>query len=134
MSGCRALYDRINDKFVTAKTNTPEVDRKFSGEMPPGLLLAGVYTHCIKIADLRDDMAATEDHSMEMRKVIGKHYDYIYRGIRIDPTGYSPHTVSLTLAQQHAIKKAASRRPVGQDAAPGHRRGDRDARAVEGDA
>lgn len=62
------LYDRINDKFVTAKTNTPKWIEKFSGEMPPGLLLAGVYTHCIKIADLRDDMAATEDHSMEMRK------------------------------------------------------------------
>ena len=65
--------------------------------------------------------------------MIGKHYDYIYRGIKIDPTGYSPPTVSLT-RRSSMRSKASSRRPVGQDAAPGHRRGDRDARAVEGDA
>ena len=52
--------------------------------------------------------------------MIGKHYDYIYRGIRIDPYGYSPPTVSRT-RRSSMRSKAASRRPVGQDAAPGHR-------------
>ena len=42
MSGCRAIRPRINDKFVTAKTNTLKWIERFSGEMPPGLLLAGV--------------------------------------------------------------------------------------------
>ena len=66
MSGCRAI--RPHQRQVRdGQDQHPEVDRS-SAEMPPGLLLAGVYTHCIKIADLRDDMAATEDHSMEMRK------------------------------------------------------------------
>ena len=50
--------------------------------------------------------------------MIGKHYDYIYRGIRIDLTGYSPPTVSLT-RRSNMRSKASSRRPVGQDAA-GH--------------
>ena len=77
------LYDRINDKFVTAGP-TPRSGSKFSGEMPPGLLLAGVYTHCIKIADLRDDMAATRGSRAGDAQMSGKHYDYSYRGIKID--------------------------------------------------
>ena len=66
MSGCRAI--RPHQRQVRDGQTNTRSGSKFSGEMPPGLLLAGVYTHCIKIADLRDDMAATEDHSMEMRK------------------------------------------------------------------
>ena len=35
--------DRINDKFVTAKTNTLKWIDKFSGEMPPPVSLARLY-------------------------------------------------------------------------------------------